>query len=206
MKIAELTGIKQHPAFQAAQKIDDKNPQKTDKGKNLTAELARLGWTPTSRGGGTYSMVYQHPNKPYVLKVFIDGVGLGPEIYKKWLNYVMNNQQNPHVPKLYGKPRKISDTAWAIRMELLQSINVNDPKWKKYIDPDIDKNPEYQNLVSKWTYTLFDQIFMWENKPWLEENWPDLYKALRFAYSIGSDIHESENIMSRGDIIVLIDP
>jgi hypothetical protein len=196
MKINELSGIKDHPAYQAVKSVPDIQPGYaiTDSGsaEHVDAELAKLGWSRI--GSGTYGLVYRHPQKNYVLKVFAEDYN-----YLDWLNYVQQNQTNPHVPRLYGKPRKIGNM-YAIRMEILTPLTI--ATLKKYIDPSADLDSIPNTVGAYESYVFGDD----NNLQWIETKFPKLHDALMAAYSIGDDLHENENIMQRGSTIVLIDP
>jgi hypothetical protein len=149
--------------------------------------LKKLGWR--SIGNGTYAAVYENPKFDYVLKIFThEDVG-----YKQYLSYVMSNQSNPFVPKLRGKLVKLSSTAYAVRMEQLQPIE-DDSIFTKYIDP-----------TSKHMGTVIRKVFAKSNHPFLKKNFPQLYDMTRQPFNL-NDIETENNIMRRGNTIVVIDP
>jgi hypothetical protein len=196
MRINELTGYKQHPAFQAAQQLGS-DPGLNDKfyGKkeqeNLSTHLEKLGWT--LLGSGMFSLVYSNPKYEYVLKVFTEHTG-GVD----WLKYVVANQKNPFLPRVYGKMWRISPTAYAVRMERLTPFNSKtDPVFAKYIDPELNSR--------SW-----EEIFWPENEDFLKEHWPDLLAAFETILDLssynGDDDLNLSNIMKRGDSLVITDP
>jgi hypothetical protein len=197
MRISELTGYKQHPAFKAAQQLggdtglNDKSYSQKEK-KNLSTHLATLGWTLI--GHGQFSLVYANPKFDYVLKIFTQDTPGGIE----WLEYVVANQKNPFLPRVYGKMWRISATAYAVRMERLMPFkSKTDPVFAKYIDPELQSR--------HW-----EEIFVEENTEFLETNWPDLAAAfetiLELSQYNGDDDLNLSNIMKRGDSLVITDP
>jgi hypothetical protein len=197
MRINELTGYKQHPAFQAAQQlgsdtgINDKSYSRKEK-KNLSTHLAELGWTLI--GHGQFSLVYGNPKFNYVLKIFTQDTPGSIE----WLEYVVANQNNPFLPRVYGKMWRISHTAYAIRMERLMPFkSKTDPVFAKYIDPELQSR--------HW-----EEIFVEENTEFLEANWPDLASAFETILDLsqynGDDDLNLSNIMKRGNSLVITDP
>jgi len=197
MRINELTGYKQHPAFQAAQQlgsdtgINDKSYSRKEK-KNLSTHLAELGWTLI--GHGQFSLVYGNPKFNYVLKIFTQDTPGSIE----WLEYVVANQNNPFLPRVYGKMWRISHTAYAVRMERLMPFkSKTDPVFAKYIDPELQSR--------HW-----EEIFVEENTEFLEANWPDLAAAFETILDLsqynGDDDLNLSNIMKRGNSLVITDP
>jgi hypothetical protein len=196
MRINELTGVKQHPAFQAAQQLGS-DPGLNDKfyGKkeqeNLSTHLEKLGWT--LLGSGMFSLVYSNPKYEYILKIFTEHTG-GVD----WLKYVVANQNNPFLPRVYGKMWRISPTAYAVRMERLTPFtSKTDPVFAKYIDPELNSR--------SW-----EEIFWPENEDFLKEHWPDLLAAFETILDLssynGDDDLNLSNIMKRGDSLVITDP
>ena len=197
MRINELTGYKQHPAFQAAQQLgsdpglNDKSYSRKEK-KNLSTHLAELGWTLI--GHGQFSLVYGNPKFNYVLKIFTQDTPGSIE----WLEYVVANQNNPFLPRVHGKMWRISHTAYAIRMERLMPFkSKTDPVFAKYIDPELQSR--------HW-----EEIFVEENTEFLEANWPDLASAFETILDLsqynGDDDLNLSNIMKRGNSLVITDP
>jgi hypothetical protein len=197
MKINELTGYKQHPAFRAAQQlgsdtgINDKFYSQKEQ-ENLSNHLEKLGWT--LLGSGMYSLVYANPKFKYILKVFTKDTPGSVE----WLHYVKANQNNPFLPRVYGEVTWISRTALAIRMERLTPfVSKTDPVFDKYIDPRIKSR--------SW-----EEIFDEDNSEFLEEHWPDLAAAFdniqQYSDYSGDDDLNLSNIMKRGDTLVITDP
>ena len=198
--LTELAGIKQHPAFQAAQAIAPENEYNTGYSKeqatDLNSQLKKLGWTLT--GQGHYSLVYKNPKYDYVLKVFTST----NQGWLQYVQYVLSNQNNPFVPKM-SKPRKISSTAWACKMEKLEPIKNENVIWKNYVGPDLQPQLTNNNAMElAWSV---------KNFPFLQEHYPQLYHLVDHLYSTGwgsgnLDLEGGSNIMRRGNVPVITDP
>lgn len=194
MRLYELQPFKQHPAYRAAQAIGTGTYTVTrDK---LTAEMKRLGWT--KAGSGLYAQVYTNPKFGYVIKVF----DADSPNYVDYMSWVLQHQNNPFVPRLYGRIRQISPSAKAVRMELLQPIKTGSI-YSKYIGPNIDDR--YYNKKKPAWWNILDA----SNRPYLKQYWPDLAQVVdqlgTYKYlDIGGAVNN--NIMRRGDTIVFTDP
>jgi len=196
--LSELTGVKKHPAFQAVKDLeygepDEGNTEYDPKKMGMVIQqLGKLGWLPI--GSGYWSKVFSHPSKPYVLKIFMDDTN-----YLEYLQIVKANQSNPHVPKIIGRPAKISSTVNAVRLEKLTPVTgEDDPIFEKYVDPSLSPD----------MYNAFD--IDGDNKEFAEKNhpeWVKLLNAIQPIIDIGGDmdLHHG-NIMKRGNTLVLIDP
>ena len=210
MKINELIGAKNTPAFKAAQAFDMDKSDEDDYSKertNLTAELAKLGWTPI--GKGWYSAVYQHPSYNYVLKVFSHH----NKLWMEYFNYALKHQDNPHVPKIRGKLVKLSPNAYAVRMEKLAPVTNEilmkyiDPYWK-HISYETGRLTHFNNRPG-YMSDLFDVIFTDENNKFLRRNWPrlvQLYNDIWQEIAHKNGDFDGYQFMARGNILVWIDP
>lgn len=69
-------------------------------------------------GNGFYGSVYHNPKHSYVIKVFSKDNG-----FLTWMQFVKQNQQNPHVPKLKSKVMDLNKNFHIVRMELLKPIS-----------------------------------------------------------------------------------
>jgi hypothetical protein len=205
MRIYELTGLKSNPAFKAAQNFDVDQEENPDDGNesrlDLRAKLAALGWKPA--GYGSYSEVFQNPSYDYVLKIFSSS----DDKYIKYFQYVKQNQNNPHVPKIKGSIVKLSPTAYAARIEKLSPINDDDPLLLKYVDPLlIDQfRAEGHRFEGPLEWILTDE----GNEDFLKKKWPKLYQLERDLWNlVGEDNGDFDGyqFMARGDTIVWIDP
>jgi hypothetical protein len=205
MKIYELTGFKSNPAFKAAQNFDidqDANLQIGNKSRtDLRSKLAALGWKPA--GHGNFSEVFQNPSYDYVLKIFSSS----DHRYMKFFQYVKQNQNNPHVPKIRGSTVKLSPTAYAARIERLSPVHDHDPLLLKYVDPLLID--QYHEEAQEWESPLEWILASDENQDFLKRKWPKLYQLARDLWNlVGKDNGDFDGyqFMARGDTIVWIDP
>jgi hypothetical protein len=127
-------------------------------------------------GSGKYASVYGNESYPYVIKVF-----QRDSAYFRWLKFALNNRNNPYVPRIRGKVVKITPMVYAIRLEKLRP---------GYIDSEFQQH--------------FDQ---WQRDPNYRADDPDLQQVFDFFHSNRKllDLH-NENVMRRGDQLVIIDP
>ena len=197
-KINELTGYKSNPVFQHANQTFQPNPAndvttRKDQLKQWHHYMTQNGFT--KLGSGSFAGVYEHPNYPWIFKVFNNDPA-----YLYYLKYAKNNQQNPAVPKIKGNIIKINDNTFAIRTEKLSPAppelihDVNNLAY--YIAQVFANNP------ANITKDAIQQIKS-AKKPY-----PNIYKVLNdlaTSTSFTFDIY-GDNIMMRGNIPVLTDP
>ena len=125
MKIYELSGYKSNPHYQTANSIF-KNPDansnalsKYEMEYDRENQLEKWQKYMTDHGfkylgSGFFAGVYEHPNYPWVFKIFKDDPG-----YMHYFKYVKANQHNENLPKIKGNFIKINDTTYVIRVEKL---------------------------------------------------------------------------------------
>lgn len=202
MRIQELVGIKNQPAFRAAQQFR-KPPESRwmeidpESLQSLNSEMQKLGWKFLK--SGTFGAIYSNPKKKYVIKVMH---GSGGGRYLEWLKYVLENQQNPHLPRIFGKARRLKGDVWAVRLEKLDPIK-DQGFWDKYLMPTLRKKLKAERL-ERAQFLLDD-----DNVKFLRERYPELYTAILAAYRFGDDLFYGSgdgNIMRRGRVPVIIDP
>lgn len=146
-------------------------------------------------GSGSRSKVYKKSDD-FVIKIFQQT----DQAYKDWVLLSIKNRDNPHFPKIIGKPVAIGKDYYAIRIEPLKELvggygilaNMfmlmqDDPDWKN----KIQANPSFSIYFKKFPQLLNAMIIL---KRFEEKN-PD--------YML--DIHRG-NIMLRNDTPVFIDP
>lgn len=198
MKLEELTGYKNTELYKKASQLKPaKREWESDsfydeKSMNEIAdELKKGGWNPV--GTGYYSMVFENPKYPYVLKVFVD------KDYSRWLNAIHKIQSNPYVPKIRGKSIRLNSKAKAARLEKLDSLlGENDPIFRNYVPPGVE--PTLDNVIGGNKDVLQFQ----------KEHHPGFAQALKLAHSLlgkyrSLDLHIG-NFMKRGDTLVITDP
>lgn len=127
-------------------------------------------------GSGKYASVYGNEKYPYVLKVFQKD-----SAYLRWIKFSLTHKHNPYVPKIKGKVVKITPMIYAIRLEKLSPTYMSG----EFAD-------EYQQWMNDKTHQASD---------------PDIQEILDFFADNKNllDLH-SENVMKRGNQLVIIDP
>lgn len=196
MKITELRGIKQDPIYQKVKDIFDPDKSQLSlysiQGRRralskLKGIMYDLGFDYISQG--IYGATFVHPNYPWVFKIFTHD-----QHYQWYLNYAINNQSNPYVPKIRGKYIAIDPKTYLVRIEKLQEVDQNtyeafdDLIWALRFEIN---NPQAQQIIS-------------DRHPSLRKIIEDL---LVYTKSSGArfDIHEG-NVMLRGSQLVITDP
>ena len=161
-------------------------------------KLSNSGYEFVNRG--SYGMILQKPGLPYVVKLFSSS----DEAYKSFLK-VISSTTNIHFPKIYGKMIKINERYNAVRIEPLSPLpSTGDMRLsaiygymkfynsnKKDIDPGL------------WEEIIRSRYWM-NNNPELKEACDLLIKTLGQKYNL--DLKKDNNVMLRGNEIVLTDP
>lgn len=189
MKINELTGYKNNPLYKSAQDTFDGGKQRYSQLVSFTKSLEAKGFK--KLGNGQFATVFEHPNYPWVFKVFTQDPA-----YLFFLKYVIRNQTNPHVPKVRGGIVPIGTDTYVIRMEKLSpSSNASDMAQYQII-----------NILGRVTEQITKEVGPNMVK-WLITEYPDIYKMIRALELHGYrfDMHD-DNIMLRGDTVVVTDP
>jgi len=151
-------------------------------------------------GKGEFASVYGNTKYPFVVKLF----ATGDTAYKTWLSWCRTHQHNRFVPKIRGNVIKISDSLLAVRLEQLSPIRGE--AYHKY--------SHLKDIFQMWN-RLSDPNYM-EYFDRIERTYPDFMKdrdiieIAEFLEAhregpIQMDLHD-ENMMRRGDQIVVTDP
>ncbi len=136
-------------------------------------------------GSGKYASVFGNPKYQYVLKVFMKD-----SAYLKWVSFVQANKENPYVPKIRGKVLKITPIIYAIRLEKLSPYSEMPSLSPK------TTGPQFMRDYRKWQD---DKNFKSSDK-----NIQDILDHFTINKAL-LDLH-SENMMMRGDQLVIVDP
>jgi hypothetical protein len=149
-------------------------------------------------GSGAYAGVWEHPNHPWVFKVFKND-----EAYMTYYKWCRSHQNNPNVPKIKGGVIKINDETYAIRMEKLSPID-------KDVYNDVDRAVGAFEWYVRGIKKGWDEETMERVRAELEEYreaYPGIYEIMAMIFKSGYrlDLHFN-NIMQRGDIPVITDP
>ena len=156
---------------------------------DIEAFFYRHGFT--SMGSGSFATVMEHPKLRYVIKVF-DYKDQG---YPAFLKFIDNYPESKYLPKFIGKPMKVLDTVYAIRMEKLSK---DIPKWFQDIFSTLRGvmlSPRHEQGILNAEH---------DHPPELVE----LVKALSLygeQHRLADDLRWG-NIMMRGDVPVITDP
>ena len=190
----ELTHYKNLPAYKTAQDTfaGVGRSGHYDAMKKFNEFMSEHGFK--KMGEGAFGAVYEKDGYPWVFKLFH-----GDPAYLDFLRYAIAHQHNPHVPKFKGKPFKIDDKTYAIRMEKLY-------EWTSYFD------------LMGHTKSLMHAVYSW--RPPVSPEQEEVFKSRGAAGLIPVlndlaqmcsgknyrlDLHHG-NIMRRGNTMVIVDP
>jgi hypothetical protein len=143
-------------------------------------------------GSGKFANVFLRKSRPNeVIKLF----GTNDEAYESYIDFIMKHQDNPHFPKVIGKPMLITPDYYAVKLERLEHYDVKKEgillqrQISAYVEDDrhISDFKDYLDAFPKFKEAL------------------DLLKEFNDEASYEYDIH-SGNIMWRGRTLVLTDP
>lgn len=172
--------------------------------------LQRYGYKLIGKGLG--GIVVGKPDSDYVLKLFsANDIG-----YHRYLDLILA-RNNPHFPIIRGKPTKISELYYVVKLERLWETNNYNYRLGKYCDMYCnDKMNEYiqQNeFKNSLNRQRIKNINRNERYNKLASDFPELMDALDMIIKYvliplrtEPDLHDS-NIMQRKDgTLVLVDP
>lgn len=181
MLLRELTGYKQDPLYQLL-KHSLSIVEFIDK-------LKQEGYRQYLIGEGAYAGVFAKPDDPYVIKLFQQDPG-----YEKFLSYVLSNQQNPHVPRIKGKPVTIEKYYKIVRLEKLSKYSTDQhlDTYTRIVGYVADYGKPYANV---------------SNSKKLEKQYPQLIPLLQelSKHKYMLDLNPG-NILFRGNVPVITDP
>ena len=144
-------------------------------------------------GQGSFGVVMSHPKLNYVVKIF-DAADKG---YPAFLKFVESYGPSEYLPKFIGKPMKISDKMYALRME----------KLSKDTPPEWPGSDDYRSLAAVMTSPRHEDgiaIAKYHNP----DDLVDLVQAMSVyaeKHRLANDL-KMDNIMMRGNTPVIIDP
>lgn len=147
-------------------------------------------------GYGSFGAVYEKGDK--VLKTFVSH----DTAYLEFAKMAMSNQNNPHFPKIYGKPLRITDEYYGIKIEKLQKIK-NKPNYT-YI----------REFIINLKYEDEEALTGRDFYPYIKSLGKDFIEACKLIASIlkkhsdfDIDIYGvSDNMMAREKTLVFSDP
>ena len=156
-----------------------------------------------SLGTGYYGQVFGKPSLDYVLKVFSNR----DQAYTDFVKLAQNNP-NPHFPKFKGQLVKVTDKYSAVRMEKLirtTEFDVDSSSLEWYVD-SMSQNPKaFEEALAdpQVAEQLQPLVELFKKQPKLQEALDLIIDQLIGQYE--NDLHY-ENIMSRGNTLVITDP
>lgn len=209
LQLNELKGYRDDPVYKLFQKSTCMN--------DFIRKLSQSGFDIKTLGIGAYAVVFSHPNKNYAYKV----VTTSDYGYLKFLRYVKSNQDNPHLPKIYGRPLSVKmplrkKNPWMSGNFLIIKMEKLTPATSKTATPTFEKIDFYVNTFSDFVggYLTLTDLEYHEQKIMydIERNWPELADVLQWIAKnqspndgVDIDLH-NENVMMRGGTLVVTDP
>lgn len=141
----------------------------------------------TRLGAGSFGAIYQNKTASYVLKVFSST----DFAYIDFIKLCQSNQ-NPHLPKFFGKLVKVTDLYYAIRMEKLTPFTY-------------DQGDYVADKISE--YCRGPQSSRFEDSLEYLEDKPELSKACKLIRTLKHPLDlKYDNVMKRGSTVVIVDP
>lgn len=195
MRIDELIGYREHPAYRAAQQLgrEASSADHENAAQNFIRRITDLGYHLEHIGSGLFANVFVRPNDPYVIKIFVRDPS-----YLKYVKYCLKNQDNPHVPRLRGGLIPLGNGTYAVRIERLEP-------WK----PD-HSNHEVAMIGHELT-TGFKTFIEHARNSTIEEYSSDLHRLFQdlsdiFGKGHPADLNQTNIMVRNGNTIVITDP
>lgn len=160
--------------------------------KGAVERLKSAGYN--SLGSGYYGQVFEKPGADYVLKVFSNR----DKAYTNFVNIARQNQDNPHFPKIKGSIVKVTDAYSAVRTEKLANYSGEYASvLEEYLETGSleHNNPDVKSKLEK----------VFQEQPGLKDALDVIHSSLIKTGQHENDFH-MDNMMSRGNTIVIIDP
>lgn len=213
MRLNELKGYRQDPVYKIAANSRDI--------QHFVTTMKNQGFSREFLGSGFFAGVFTKPGTDVVYKVF----EYRDRGYRKYLDYMLRNQDNPHVPKIIGRPIKF-DLRQKSGGELPDSekttfLNKEVPQHKRMsliivklekLEP-VDTTQQFEefdtvkrilrSLEQNSVGTSFKAKF--EKYKKAKPELFNLLQNLNYLNNDDLDLH-TDNVMFRGDTIVIIDP
>lgn len=195
--LIELQGYKKNPIYKQAKKVF--HPDELDQLTMYPNDM-HIGGIRTKfknymqkqgfkhLGGGSFADVYERSGYPWVFKLVIKDPS-----YLAYVNYCISHQNNPAVPKFRGKPIKLNEYTYVVRMENLTPITKGTAQIIKLIN----------TLAGADHLSDLDQTKI----EFLQQNFPDILRILTDIDKLGYEFDlNNDNFMMRGQTLVIIDP
>lgn len=187
MLINEIASYRHSELYRAVEPVRD-----TEYISDIYLRLRDLGYVKRDQilGQGIFGVVFKRPQDSYVIKLFKNDPA-----YRQYLKYVLQHQDNPHVPKIRGKLVKPYRDAnlYLVRIEELEPLEIYSPQYDVF-----EQARDYAlDRVTATTQQDFREIY------------PRLASVLDDVKHWGKtiDLHD-ENIMVRpsDNMLVITDP
>lgn len=119
-----------------------------DEEKPLRYELEKRGWSYLGRG--VFGVVFSHPDKEYVLKLYKD------KAYDEYIEFIKQHSDNPHVVKVKDIDYpKLDNTSYKlIAIEKLTPMKW--PTWVSYIAKYYNRFLDLSEINNDFYYTIED--------------------------------------------------
>jgi hypothetical protein len=184
MRLSELKGYKNEPLYIILQNSTNIS--------EFIENLEANNYKEYMIGSGFFSGVFARPQDNYVIKIFQNDKG-----YNKFLKYILQNQNNPHIPKIKGKPITLLKKYKIVRIEKLSPITT--PEQEEIF------NKLYHYINRKYPNGKADNQS--EIKYTIKNKYPNIIPILEIMIDNKTilDFHK-ENMMFRGDTPVITDP
>lgn len=149
---------------------------------------------PGHGGGGAYAEVLWRADLPYVVKLFVKS----DEAYLRYLRLI-TSVSNPHFPIVRGRPMRVNDSYYAVRLERLTPIVGGPAENLRYFmeqclegltERDADRMRAAAQHLPQSAKTAIAHIYRW---------------CIQKYPGTVIDLHK-HNAMLRGNTIVIIDP
>ena len=191
MRIRELTGYKSNPIYSLIKDLDS--------AEDIYNALKNNGYKKEVLGFGTYGVVFTHPKDPKTVIKLFSSKDTG---YKRYLDFALSNQDNPHVPKVKGRPVSLMQGHMQIiRLEKLREYNEgnsSDDEFFSYMFDFLKYVRDHEENKDTPMPDSLGDLFM---------QYPKIYPVVMLlAENINSDDFHEYNFMFRGSVPVITDP
>jgi hypothetical protein len=153
---------------------------------------------------GTFARVFMKPGQNYVLKLF----DMKDFAYRRYLGLI-TSVRNVHFPVVRGRPVRVSNFYYGVRLELLTPFDKSRNDERKTMDRYLDTLMDMDENQSASHRAVYEPVL----QSYSERLHPETKQALDLIYGYClkghsgtiADLH-MHNVMMRGDTIVIIDP
>jgi hypothetical protein len=206
LQLDELTGYRGNSIYQVFQQSENMN--------DFLERLSTGGFDVKELGQGFFGAVFSKPGSKDVYKVFTEK----DKGYLQYLQYVKQNQNNPHVPRIHGGLMRVQmplnrhsfqSKGWIIvRMEQLSDMGPSFPD-QGVMNMYIRSHPSFNSASISAARKL--DVMTPPEMARFERKYPELAEVLAWVAANGNrngikiDLH-GDNFMFRGDTVVITDP